>query len=79
MFSAPQFGPVHACVARVQQEGSPEDQWNCTWTRPYLSGSISSPSLPTTIAVCGPGMRGQGVRRGGRKVSPVGIAVKPHS
>ncbi len=29
-------------------------QWNCTFTRAYLSVKISSPLGPTTVAVCGP-------------------------
>ena len=36
--------------------------------RPYSSTSISSPFLPTTIAVCGPWMSGLGVSSGARNV-----------
>ena len=44
---------------RTQQELSASflpsrSQWNCTFTRPYLSVKISSPGGPTTTAVCVP-------------------------
>ena len=55
----PQPLPAHGCATRIQQELSASflpsrSQWNCTFTRPYLSVKISSPAGPTTTAVCVP-------------------------
>ena len=46
--STPQFLPAHGCDTRTQQELfssflPSRSQWNCTFTRPYLSVKISSP------------------------------------
>ena len=58
-------------ATRIQQELfssflPKRSQWNWTLTRPYSSVQISSPALPTTIAVWGPWTNGLGVSRGGR-------------
>ena len=50
-------------------------QWNCTFTRPYLSAKISSPAGPTTTAVCTPRTLGLGVTREGRYGSADGMQV----
>ena len=68
---APKLEPAQLDDTRTQQlEFSSmlpmRSQWNCTFTRPYLSVQISSPGGPTTTAVCGPCVRGLGVTRGGR-------------
>ena len=54
-------------------------QWNLALTRPYLSVWISSPCGPTTIAVCGPWMRGLAVLRMVRKGWSAETAVKLHA
>ncbi len=64
----PQPLPAWLWVTRIQHELSASalpsrSQWNWTFTRPYLSGKISSPGGPTTTAVCGPGTTGFGVVR----------------
>ena len=51
-------------------------QWNCTFTRAYLSVKISSPGGPTTTAVCEPETTGLAADRGGRNGSSAGRAVK---
>ena len=68
--STPQFLPAHGCDTRTQHELfsfflPSRSQWNCTFTRPYLSVKISSPAGPTTTAVCGPCTNGFGVRARG--------------
>ena len=55
--------PAQSCATRTQQElfssfFPSRSQWNCTFTRPYLSVVISSPASPTTMAVWGPSTRG---------------------
>ena len=67
----PQPLPAQVCETRTKQELFSfflprRSQWNCTFTRAYLSVNISSPEGPTTVAVCGPRMIGRGVIRGGR-------------
>ena len=53
----PQF-----CATRQRMDWSLlRSQWKRTRMRPYSSQSISSPSLPTTNAVCGPCTSGRGV------------------
>src|SRR5262245_21144092 len=64
----PQFFPAHCCATRTQHElfSSPSayrSQWKRTLMRPYSSVQISSPDGPTTIAVCGPLVRGFSVLR----------------
>ena len=49
----PHCVPAHPCDTRIQHELSAScfpsrSQWNCTFTRPYLSGKISSSGGPTT-------------------------------
>ena len=73
--------PAQGCETRTQHELfssllPSRSQWNCTFTRPYLSVQISSPAGPTTIAVCGPCTTGFGVMRGGRYGRWLSIAVK---
>ena len=73
--------PAHGVPTRTQQELSASflpsrSQWNCTFTRPYLSVKISSPAGPTTVAVCVPWTNGFGVERGGRNGSAKGMQVK---
>ena len=68
----PKVAPAHAVDTRTQQlEFSfslpMRSQWNCTLMRPYWSVQICSPAGPTTIAVCGPRVRGLGVVRAGRQ------------
>ena len=63
--------PAQPCATRIQHELFSSflpfwSQWNCTFTRPYLSVQISSPDFPTTMAVCVPGMTGLRVVRAGR-------------
>ena len=67
-----------SCATRTQHElfvscFPSRSQWNCTFTRPYLSVRISSPLGPTTTAVWVPAIIGFGVTRGGRKISPSGM------
>src|ERR1700686_3920953 len=76
MNMAPQLLLAQDCAQRTQHElfssfCPSRSQWNCTFTRPYLSVQISSPLLPTTKAVCGPRMNGLCVRRGERKTCVV--------
>jgi hypothetical protein len=71
MAMPPQLAPPQLCDTRTQQELSAfflpsRSQWNCTFTRPYLSGKMVSPGGPTTMAVCVPWMIGSGVSRCGR-------------
>jgi len=77
----PHFLPAHGWETRIQQELFSSawlyrSQWNCTFTRPYLSVWISSPCGPTTIAVCGPRIIGLGVVRGVRKGVLASMAMK---
>src|SRR5689334_5637816 len=84
MWMAPKFLPAQGCDTRTQQLLlslrlfflASRSQWNCTFTRPYLSVKISSPDGPTTTADCGPCMKGLGVRRGGRYCCLEGMAEK---
>ena len=67
----PQPAPAQVWETRTKQELFSSllprrSQWNCTFTRAYLSVKISSPAGPTTVAVCGPRITGRGVSRGGR-------------
>src|SRR5579871_892535 len=73
--------PAQLVATRIQQELSrsflpSRSQWNCTLTRLYLSGKISSPGGPTTVANCTPRMDGIGVTRCGRYGSANGIQAK---
>ena len=63
--------PAQAWLTRTQHELfssrlPSRSQWNCTFTRPYLSVQISSPAGPMTMAVCGPRISGRGVVSAGR-------------
>src|SRR5438132_9233412 len=80
MKSEPQRLPAMLWATRSQHELAvsafpSRSQWNWTFTRPYLSGKISSPGGPTTTAVCGPDTTGFGVIRDGRKGRPKGIQL----
>src|ERR1017187_2433309 len=82
MCTAPHWLPAQYVATRTQQElltssDPSRSQWNWTFTRPYLSGKISSPAGPTTVAVCTPRTLGTGVTRGGRKGSAEGMHVNP--
>src|ERR1035441_2066058 len=82
MWTAPHCWPAQNVATRTQQElltlsVPTRSQWNWTFTRPYLSGKISSPEGPTTVAVCTPRTLGTGVTRGGRKGSADGMQVNP--
>src|SRR5437899_2589349 len=79
MYIAPHCLPAHPWATRIQQELFSSrlpslSQKNCTITRPYLSGQISSPDLPTTTAVWVPCIRGFRAMRGGRNGTLLGIA-----
>ncbi len=79
----PKFLPAQGCDTRTQHELFSSflprrSQWNCTFTRPYLSVKISSPPGPMTTAVCGPCTKGLGVRRGGRYCWSDGMAANSH-
>ena len=63
--------PAQFWATRIQHELfssflPSRSQKNCTFTRPYLSTSISSPLGPTTTAVWMPVTSGFGVIRVGR-------------
>ena len=67
----PQFLPDQGVITRTKQEEvsllSPSrSQWNWILIRPCSSVQISSPLLPTTVAVCRPCTSGQGVTSGAR-------------
>src|SRR5688500_3432099 len=77
----PHSFPVHIVATRTQQELlesylPSRSQWNCTFTRPYLSVVISSPGTVTTNAVWLPRTTGFGVLRGGRYGTDAGMHVK---
>src|SRR4051794_16666559 len=77
----PQLLPAQPCATRIQHELFSSffpswSQWNCTLMRPYLSVQISSPDLPTTIAVCVLGITGLRATRGGRNGTAAGKASK---
>ena len=76
----PHFPPAHGVPTRTQQELPAScfpwrSQWNCTFTRLYLSVKISSPGGPTTVAVCEPYTNGSGVEHNGRKGNANGMHV----
>src|SRR5437764_13385703 len=78
----PQLLPAHGCETRIQHELFSSylpyrSQWNCTFTRPYLSHQISSVEGPVMMAVCGPLLSGFGVTRRGRYWTLDGCAVSP--
>ncbi|MOA41447.1 hypothetical protein D3C78_1634070 [compost metagenome] len=59
----PQLPPAQPCDTRTQQELNSllllsRSQGKLTLTRPHWSQKISSPGGPTTVAMCGPSMRG---------------------
>lgn len=59
----PQLPPAQLCETRTQQELNSlpllsRSQGKLTLTRPHSSQSISSPGGPTTVAMCGPSIRG---------------------
>ena len=78
MWITPQPLPAQIVATRIQHELSASyfpsrSQWNCTFTRLYLSVKISSPAGPTTTAVCVPWTVGFGVMRAGRNGNATGI------
>ncbi len=81
MWMAPHCLPAHGVATRTQQELSASflpsrSQWNCTFTRPYLSVKISSPGWPDHDGGLRPLDRRRGVTRGGRYGRPAGMHVK---
>src|SRR6476469_5689363 len=76
----PQLLPAHPLDTRIQHEllwslCPLVSHQNWTFTSPCSLVQISSPSGPTTTAVCGPVERGLGVMRGGRYGMVVGCAL----
>src|SRR5262249_47805302 len=77
----PHCRPAQLVATRTQHElfesSLPSrSQWNCTFTRLYLSEKISSPGGPTTTAVCVPWTVGRGVTRAGRNGRALGRQEK---
>jgi hypothetical protein len=68
--NVPKPGPANDCVTRTQPDlaGSPLAvfQWKASFTRPWRSVWISSPSGPTTVARWKPKISGRAVLRSGR-------------
>src|SRR3546814_5092399 len=75
----PQDLPAHTWATRTQQElfslfVPSRSQWNWSFTPPCSSVQISSPALPTTMAVCGPLIVGFDARSDGRNEVALGMA-----